>query len=76
MRKLIVGALAAASLLTVTAGLMTESASSAPAPNEMWCYRTGEGVLNCEYKTRAACDFILELVTLPGATCVRNPNRR
>jgi hypothetical protein len=54
---------------------MPETAAAEPAKNEAWCIRTGEGVLNCEYKTRADCQFALELLTFPGWTCVANPRR-
>jgi Protein of unknown function (DUF3551) len=73
MRKLMI-----ASLLTATAvvGSLT-GASAATNSNEAWCLMgTDSGVLNCEFKTKAACEFTLELITLPNTKCVRNPNRR
>ena len=62
-------------LVTFAAGLTTGPALAEPVKNEAWCIRTGEGVLNCEYKTKAACDYALELVAFPGWTCLRNPKR-
>ncbi len=62
-------------LILLATGLTPRTAAAEPEKNEAWCIRTGEGVLNCEYKTKAACDFALELVAFPGWTCVANPRR-
>src|SRR5262249_48278066 len=59
--------------VTLFAGaLIPASVTAEPEKNEAWCIRTGEGVLNCEYKTRSDCQFALELMTFPGWSCVAN----
>jgi hypothetical protein len=61
--------------LLLAIALDTAPAAAEPVKNEAWCIRTHEGVLNCEYKTRDACQFALELVAFPGWSCVPNPRR-
>jgi hypothetical protein len=63
------------SVALFASAFMPETAAAEPEKNEAWCIRTDQGVLNCEYKTRADCQFALELVAFPGWTCVTNPRR-
>jgi hypothetical protein len=62
-------------VVMLAAALTADEASSEQYGNGAWCVQTAQGVLNCAHKTKAACDYALELVAFPGAKCVPNPKR-